>query len=390
MNGWQTKAFFMSWNGKHVLAERMRGFAMADDKGQLTEYEWPFHAFRNVMWAPDNKHLILWKGASPGKGGTGEGVAVLDADSLGTPCTEAKHTLVYKKSDDREPFSAGWSPRGTEVYVASRLFGPGPTSPSGKPTKSHVAQGAVIEKVPVGGGAPVEIFRHQGRIDGFWMPWTRYEDGSGPSEKPFQILVRTSDGLWLCDPDGGGSKEKISDLRLTDDVVWCPGQGATSNVVALLYNQVEATKEGVQMKGVYLCNLDKRTKGKPLDLEQLCDDPQVHTIWFSPKGKYFVWATAKDAFYRAPDGKPDTKVRVPLPGAEGTEIKGCFWNGREDRLAVVAGDQVFVHDTATKTSTKVASLGKEPGKSFGADPQWVGDDLIIGTYTNVGTAPLKK
>ncbi len=382
MLGWNSKAFFMSWNGKHVLAEKLMSFNMADDKGQVTEYEWRFHSFRNVMWAPDNKHMILWKGSTLAKeknkpGGTAEGVAVLDADDLGAACTEAKHTLVYKKSNEREPFSAGWSPRGNDVYVASRIFG----AANGK---NHVQQGAVIEKVPVNGGPPIEVFRHTGKINGFWMPWTRYEDGSGPNERPFQILVSTNDGLYLVD-EQSGAKDKISDLH-PDDIVWCPGPG---NTIALLYNNApETTKDG-KFQGVYLCNLEKREKGKPLPLEQLIESLDVDTIWFSPKGKYFVWQTQKETYYREPAGKPDSKVRVTLPGAEGVPFKGCIWNGREDRLAVVALNRVFVHDAATKSTTEVAKLG-EDGKAFAADPQWRGDDLVIGSYINTGQLPPKK
>lgn len=387
MKGWWSKAFFMSWDSRHVLVPQLTKFFMTDGKGQAVEHEWYFHGgFRNVMWGPDNRHFIAWKGPSPDKaqGGSGEGsgVAVLDANDLGEACTEAKHVLVYPKTDRRQPTGAGWSPRGDAVIcVAQVLKKAQRPGPDGKPFEVTVRDGTIIERVSPGGGAPQELFRDPGGTLYAWAPWTRYEDGSGPSERPYQILVRTENGLWIMDPDGG-NKEKVSESRLTSDVVWNPGPG---NQVALLYSMEEASKTGERLRGVYLCDLDKRVKGKPLPLEQLTPDLDIDTIWFSPRGKFFVWQSATTVFYRAPGGKPDSKVKVELPGVGKLLVKGCIWNAREDKLAVVAGTHVFVHDVATGKTAEVAQLG-EDAKAFGADPQWQGDDLIVGTYTTVGPA----
>jgi len=362
LGAWTQKGFQMSFDGKHLLVQRFDGFSVIDQTGQARDYSCVL-TFRNMFWGPDNKKFIFW---------LPQGVAVGDVDNLGEPCGPPKTVCVYKRSKDRLPFGAGWSPRGSDFYVLENYI-----EDAGNGAKK---QGSAIQRVSLTGSA-TEILHHPTRILWFMPPLTRYEDGSGPSQRPFQILFGAADGIFLMDSDGS-NKEKISDVAFegVEDVIWGPGK-ENSFILMFRHPQASADKK-TTYKGVYMCHLDKREKGKPIQLEQITDRIDTHTIFYSPKGKYILWATDDKLHFREPEAKPETAVEVDLKDASGMALKGCNWDAKESRIAIVCGNRVLVHDVAKKSTSLVTKLGDDV-KSFGADPQWRGDEILLTLYTDV-------
>jgi hypothetical protein len=362
VGAWAQKGFHMSYDGKTVLSHRFDGFRVIKEGGPPLDYDVPL-INRNLFWGPDGKHFILW---AP------EGVAVADVDALGEPCGPAKYNVLYKPAATRHPFGACWSPSGHDIYVIENY-------------EEEGKQGSAIERIPAGGGAPTEILHHPTRVMYFMPPLTRYEDGSGPNARAYRIIFGAKDGLWIMDRDGG-NKIKLSDVRPDgiEDVIWSPGE---KEKFTLLFRQPQKdAKTNKVLKGVYLVHLENN---KIKDFEQLYDSLDVHTMWFSPHGKYISWGTNEGIFYREPDAKPETTVKVDIPGKGGLEIKGFSWDSTENRLAIAVGNRLFVHDATKKTTTQVAQLGDDV-KSFAADPVWRGNEVVLVLFTDTSTPERKK
>jgi dipeptidyl aminopeptidase/acylaminoacyl peptidase len=360
LGAWAKKLYYPSHDGRLFLCLNFDGFTILDETGKARQYKLRSlsHA---VSWSPDNKKLMF---SLP------EGVALADVADLGEPGGPAKTTLIYKISADRQPYSEGWSPAGNEIFILEHY------KDNAAPNAPH---GSAVERVTLTGQA-TEILRSQTRIAFFAIP-RGFEEGTGPSSQPFKIIIGGLDGLYTVDPNGQG-KEKLSDLVPDgiEDLVWSPDN---QTFAFLLWQpQLRPDKRGVY-KGAYLVRLDKQQGGKPLELEQLTDKLDVHTIYYSPKGKRIVWASNSELRYRDVNGRPDSTVKVEIKDASG-DIKGCHWDASEGRIAIVVGNRLYVHEVAGKVTILKAKLGDD-AKSFGANPRWVGDDVVLSLYTDTGT-----
>ena len=57
-------------------------------------------------------------------------------------------------------------------------------------------------------------------------------------------------------------------------------------------------------------------------------------------------------------------------------IKGAIWNKDETRLAVTAGNQVWIYHTKTKKTSLYYEFGQGL-THFCAEPVWMGDRLLL-------------
>jgi hypothetical protein len=66
------------------------------------------------------------------------------------------------------------------------------------------------------------------------------------------------------------------------------------------------------LKGVVMAHLDVKDPMKRL--ETLYSGKKIHTLWFSPRGKYVMWIKEEGCWYRAPGdiGKPGIKIPNPI------------------------------------------------------------------------------
>jgi hypothetical protein len=146
--------------------------------------------------------------------------------------------------------------------------------------------------------------------------------------------------------------------------------------------------DGRKFTGVYLVHLDWiGRKNRPDPIEQLYAKKDVHTLWYSPRGKYICWASADAVYYRDPDGKPEeTKKLTAVVDDIEVEVKGVTWHESETKLAYTAGNVLFIHDLKEKDPEKatvqVATFGKDT-THFTAEPVWVGDKVYLTVFQDL-------
>lgn len=363
---WTPRAFRRSWDGKTVLAHTFEGFRV--NKGTENQ-DYKIQLFhRNFWWGPDNKKFMVWL---PG------GIAILNADDLGPTGGPPKFKIVYRAPAGRFPIGIAWSPSGSEIFVSEHFE-------EGGNTKS------AIKKVSVESGAATEILVHPIELI-FYMPAdTWYEDGSGPKAKKSPILFGAKDGVFVMDSDGGG-KTKLADLPCEGigDVMWDPSQ---KEQFLLLWRRgfpAPAPSKKV-FKGLYLVKVEEAKKvaaAKKADdysfMEEITDGTEgVHTLFFSPKGKYIGWAEKEGAHYRE-TAKTEKATTVSLGGITGP-VKGLAWDDKETKLAIAVGNKLVTYDLASKGVTQIATTGE---KGFVAEPFWRGDEIVYSSFVD---ASLKK
>jgi hypothetical protein len=368
---WAQKGYHLSHDGKTMLVYTFDGFNIVKGNAPPASYEIAL-VYKNVLWGPDNKKFMFW---------TPEGVTLADVEALGPPnaAPSVKVLYPYKTRPGHRPFSAAWSPTGNEVYVLEHY-----EEASGGKT----VEGSAMLRVTLDGAA-TEILNHPTRVYWFMYPSSRFEDGSGPSGAPFRLVFGAMDGIWVMNPDGS-EQAKLCDLTPEgfDDIVFSPDPKKEKFAFRMRQPQVAPDKK--TYTGVYVAHLDRWKKGTTIELEQVHDKPDVHTLWCSPKGRFVTWASADEVGYRELDGKPDSTIKVDVPGRVGP-ITGCTWDRAETRLAITAGNRLYIHDVAKKTVTEVAKVG-EASKSFLADPVWCsGEEVVVGLFTDVTPKePAKK
>jgi hypothetical protein len=229
-----------------------------------------------------------------------------------------------------------------------------------------------------------------GLIDFFMPPVSRFENGSGPSTKPYLIAFGHREGLFVVDPrPQQGNKpawRRISTLPAINlhNIEWNPTAPGLGQLL-LFFKQQVVSSDGSPLGGVVLVHLDR--VGHPEKgewVEQLYDGLDVHTLWYSPRGGFATWATRNFVAYRRPLDGPDKTTQVVCK-ADGTvlEVKGVHWHHGERYLAITAGSRLFVHDAETKTTTEVARFGDDDSLNFVAEPRWVGDKVLLSRFEDV-------
>ena len=117
-------------------------------------------------------------------------------------------------------------------------------------------------------------------------------------------------------------------------------------------------------------------------------DTDIHTLWYSGKGKYITWAGQKAVYFRKPDDPPSKtkKIEILDQDDEPLDIRGASWNDKETKLCFTAGTSIMVYDTKYRKK-KGKKRGKKKNKriytiakfkrGFGAEPRWIGNSVFF-------------
>jgi hypothetical protein len=363
IGNWTPRAFRRSWDGKTVLAYTFDGFRVT--KGAESHDYKVQMVHKQFWWGPDNKKFMFWM---PG------GIAIANVDDLGTPGAVVKHKVVYRAPTNRFLISVAWAPDGANILVSESYEERGVTK-------------TAIKKVPAEGGDASAILEHPDEVIVYMPADTYYEDGSGPKVKKTPILFGTKETLWVMDSDGA-NKTKLCDapcFGLTD-VMWDPSEKEQF----LLVFRKAFTVGKKTWKGLYLVKADEAKKAaaqKKSDdyafVEELSDATDIHSLFFSTKGKYIGWASNEAVSYRETAKAGEKPTRVALSGASGA-VKGFAWDDKESKLAIAVANKLFTYDLASKASAPVASVSD---RGFIAEPFWRGDEIVYASYVD---ASLKK
>lgn len=371
---WTQKGYVPSPDRKNLFIHRFDGFAISKAGAPPVEYKWTFNN-RDVQWSPDSKKFLAWTST--------QDLTLFDLDSLG-PGGTPRSTVVRKAQQGKRPGGIEWAPDGNDVFFAE-LWDDAQAKVHGSILRlTFGANGAVTGVAP--------ILSHTTGIRFFNPPVSRFQHGAGPNKDPYQIFVGARDGCWLLGADGKAFEQLTpAPAELTDNLEWSPD--SKHEKLMINFFAPATGKGGSQLRGLYLVHLDRRTsekKGEAL-FEQLHDRFDVHTVWFSPRGKYATWVTGEGIYIREVDGKSDTVKKVVVKDSDKTpplEVKGCAWNEAETKLAITASNRLFVYDVAKDQKWTVARCGKED-RTFTAEPVWRGDDVTFSSFTDA-SAPRRK
>lgn len=371
---WTQKGYVPSPDRKNILLHRFDGFAISKNGGPPVDFKWTFNN-RDVQWSPDSKKFLAWTS-------TGE-LALFDLDTIGQGGTPHA-TIVKKPAPGHRTGGIEWAPDGSGAYFAELWD-----------DDKGVVHGSIQRFLLGAEGQPPSIatvLSHSTGIRYFNPPVSRFQNGLGPSAAPFEVFVGAKDGCWLMKPDGKGLELLTpAPADTSDNLEWSPDPKHEKLLINFF---APATgRNGAVLRGLYLVHLDRRAQGKTGEalFEQLHDKMDVHTIWFSPHGKYVTWVTWEGIYLREVDAAPDTVKRIAIKESDKgapLEIKGCAWNDAETKLAIAASNRLFVYDVAKDQKWTVARCGKD-ARTFTAEPVWRGDQVVFSTFTDM-SAPRRK
>ena len=217
-------------------------------------------------------------------------------------------------------------------------------------------------------------------------------------------------GIAWIDPvaaeRGEGELRRIVTLPAVGlkNIEWNPRR----DQLLVYFDRPSQAADGSQLLGVYLVHLDKvkpdeipqtdvedggEAKPKQEWLERLFNEGGIHTLWFSPQGRFVTWSSSEAVFFRRPDalGEEPTVVEIQLETGEYLDIKGVTWHDSERYLGITAGPRAFVYDVQAKELTEVVNLEDSmPEGGFLAEPVWVKDELFFTKFEDVTAATEEK
>jgi len=365
---WSFGAYSLSYDRKTLFTERFHGVSLKKGEkgdGESIEYDVPHMTSRYVLWSPDSQKCVM---------SMSNGTVLIDVANLAPkggildPPT-AGLSMLYKAPKDTVAYGGCWAPNGTGYFILEE-------------DATHKIPGSRLKRFPSGGGGAGEtVIDHPHRIGYFMTPNSWFTDGSGPKlDRPYQILFGASDGFFISDSTGK-TQEKLEGIPADglDDIEWSPGP---EDMFATVSRHLSTDVKKQTFRGVNLVRPAKLGSGKPPAIEQLVDSMDVHTLLFSPKGKYVTFANKTWVKYREP-GKKDIVTVTMIAGGAPLAVNGFAWDLKEERLVITAGNGIYLHDPKTNTTKLVTSVG-DPKKTFTAEPDWRGNEVIFTAYNDIG------
>lgn len=318
---------------------------------------------KEVVWDPTSQYFAFF-------GQTADGTAIYLVDTKSEPI---KAEVAYEvKRGEGSLLGLEWSPWGDEIYFLQNVF-----------RGSYIDRTIQRVNAVKGKAKPEVLVKVVENIDFFMPPVSWFEHGDGVQKgRKYQIVYGTSRGLFILDRDGKKpvnlTEAPAVNLR---NLEWSPD----GKKIIMYYDGGFNSRRFGDLKGVTLVHLNSGKK-KGVEFENLYDGRGIHTLWFSRKGKWITWVKETGCWYRSPDDRGKKGIRVPNPKIK-TEsgkvveitdkpIKGAIWNKDETRLAITAGNQVWIYNTETKETKLYHEFGQGL-THFCAEPIWVGDELLL-------------
>jgi hypothetical protein len=363
---WTDHAFFLSWDKKHLVFQRFLGLGVRDDvDGPTGEFDMSAMTSREITFSPDSHHFVVSQT---------NGTFVVDSATPKESTGKLKSHELYKAAKGIKAYGGCWLPDNSGFFILEEDY-------------FRKVPGSRLRIVPSGGGEGHVILDHPTRIRWFMTPESRYRNGQGPIRGSWKLIFAASDGLWLMNGEGG-AKEKLCSAPpdIFQDIEWSP----TADLLLAVTRDPITVPDLGTFQGVYLVHPGKKG-GKPQDMFEVVDaSANVHTIYFSPKGKYISWATPASVKIREVGGKPESAVTIDVKDkGVPLAVQQFSWDDKETRLLITAKNKVFVYDVAKKTTTQVAAI-EDAQKTIVADPTWLSDDeILVSAFTDIA-APFKR
>jgi hypothetical protein len=398
---WTWHAYAMSHDGKTNITYREDGFDLhrgTTGRAIKLDMELPYNP-RDFYWHPDCRRVAFWVSAPPldpsqfpgwdanartpsGRPPGIRSLALLDTSRVTgdvKATDKPPYEIIYQMSMTSSPFGLEWSPKGDAVFVIEHTVDPSNQSNLGTITRIDLADTK----------HPHTIITMPGTIDFFMPPTSRFERGQGPVQANYKLIFGHLRGLYVCDPDGQNVR-RLSQLPAVGlfNVEWNPDPRKSE--VLLFFKREVTSEDGRSFHGVYRVTIPTGNgpEAEAAKVEQLYDGTDIHTLWYSPTGKYMTWASPGGLWFRRPDDPPEKTTQLDAPTVDGVplEIKGAAWSDDERHVAFVATNHLFIYDVPPAGSTgtpeppyDVAMFGT-PDTHFGAEPRWVGDQVYLSVF----------
>ncbi|MCA8920522.1 MAG: hypothetical protein KDD82_01865 [Planctomycetes bacterium] len=382
---WAWHAYVQAHKGDNCVVHLEDGFVLHDGKrGVKYELDLRMNTPRNFIWHPDCRYLAFWAPTSCDE--PRKRAAVLDITKQ-VPGAKPVYTILYDPEPGHEPVGMEWAPNGKAILLMELVF-------------EDNAAYTVLRRIPLRtkGSQGKELVRMQGRIDFFNSPTTRYEYGAGSTDKPFSIVFGAADGLYTVPGNGELPPHRLAKVPAEglENIEWNP----TGEQFAVYFNRSTSNK-GEELQGLYLADVNR--KGKE-SLVRLYENLDVHTLWFSAKGTYVLWATypmpgrpssMDSEIYIVSTKDPSQVTRIkqmdPING-DPLAITGVYMNKEETMIAYTAVNRVFVYDLKTGKRAQIAHypLNDPQMIRFVAEPHWLNNRVVVSVYEDVSKQMSEK
>ncbi len=359
---WTHHAYRIAHDGRSLVAHRKDGIEVFYGQGmkrsKRVRMDLLGHNPRSFLYHPNNKLVAFWAPVRGWK--SSKSVALMNLD--GAPASgRGAYRVLYTPPKRHSPTGLEWSPQGDALFIMERVY------------EDELGY-SVIKRIDAKTGDAVEILRRLGEIDFFMPPVSRFENGQGVSKAPFSIVYGTADGLYVTDPEGKAKRRlsAVPALGLTN-AEWHP----VRNQLTIFFERAVPGPDGTTFRGLYMVDLGG-VESEPT-VTQLHPHPDVHTLWYSPRGTYVLWANAIEVFYRRVDNGETKSFAAFDKDGKTRLIRGVAFNAEETKLAYCVQGEVRSYDLKERFSQPVALIA--PG--FTAEPRWIGEDIAFSVYEDI-------
>lgn len=322
---------------------------------------------RAFAWHPDSKRVAVLLKSSEGTQALA--LAVLDVTRLPPGPVRAGGLLplevVHRVPPDDQVRGLTWSPDGRALLVHGTHRDPADGQRYGSVVRVSAEapfRASTVVLVP----AALDLLR------------------CGPGSKDWSglLLYGHARQLHVIGETGDGPR-RLPGVPSTTGLFLADWTAARADRLLVFYRSQETAPGGQPLQGVYLLDL-ARLEAQPAEPpELLYGGDDLHSLWLSPRGTYASWAGPLAAYYRACGAKPADSVEVTiptlLPEGERLVVKGLCWSADESKLAITAGNRLYVHEVATRALYLVAEVGVRDD-TFVAQPTWIGDRVVVASY----------
>lgn len=373
-------AYVPSPDGRTLLVPRSDVLLVVRD-GRTEEVSVPglgAHTPTTLLWHPDSRRVAVWLRETPApRPGyvpiVRRVLALLDLERLPAPGEPLSYQVVERSSAERHPFGVEWTSDGQALRVLACDLDP----------ETNLQSGVLTRVALQGGERAEELLRVAGALDFAVGPAVPSVGAAGTRD---ELLVGHTDGLFvLAERERRVTKLDLPAVGLYQ-AAWSPDR--RRDQLLLHYRRAVRTDAGATYQGVYLLDLDGALASPPRPPVRLDEATAVRGLGFSPRGGWAAWSTREGVALRGLDGTA-ALVTVPTrPGDEGPEeVRGFAWSADETRLAIAAGNRLYVLDLANRTLDLVLEHGT-PERTRLSRPTWVGDRLVVAGATT-GPRPRK-
>lgn len=374
---WTTRAYTLSPDGKTLLVPLRDGLRIVRDGRVDDRRLFVGSAPREMRWHPDGRRVAVWIQDTPPGSHRLEtwALAVLDVDDSSV---QRPVETVLRGVAALEPCGVEWSADGSSLVVRH-----------GRATS--FVQSAAIWIASADGvvsivelSAPPRVYDVAQLKDHPFelaLPARSRSSPTAPDAAPPWLLYREDDALVVIDPRGAPPRALPLSLRGAHGLCERSPEGGRSLALVSDRLAVGPPVIGPTRHRLWLVDLDRAhpTTGSA-GVELLAAALRIHTISFSPRGRSLSWATPDAVCLREVGATPAETVEVRLP--EGSRlIRGFAWSADERRLAITAGNALFVFELATRALRRAATIGS-PIDTVLADPTWLGDEVLVAAYVD--------